>query len=350
MFNIRVVTLTALLFVLIGSLNTSTATTKASDAQWRGPIVGPKAVIDKKISFISQDSQNGGITTLFRHFQNASRHLGWEVTYVDGKNDFKYIRKIIDLASASDAIVLAGVSASEVFSQTNNARKKGAVIVGWHANELPGPSGVLFTNITTVPQQVSQMAFDTMLENTQKEAGIVLFNDNRFSIANSKTSKLIELIIQCSKCELLSVENLDLGKAAELVPNTVISLNEEFGEKWTHNIAINDVYFDAMNVPLKYVKREDIINIAAGDGSFLAFSRMLGGQSQQLATIAEPIGVQGWQLADEINRAFAGEPPTQFIAQPILMSTDTINKLGNQDLDSNIPYQDKYKAIWFSNE
>ena len=105
-----------------------------------------------------------------------------------------------------------------------------------------------------------------------------------------------------------------------------------------------------MNTPLKFIKRRDIKNIAAGDGSFLAFSRISGGKSQQIASIAEPMGIQGWQLADELNRAFSGYPATEFVANPLIMTTNSIQKAGNYDMDAKIPYRKNYQAIWSMNK
>ncbi len=46
--------------------------------------------------------------------------------------------------------------------------------------------------------------------------------------------------------------------------------------------------------------------VAAGDGSESAYQRIRGAQYQAL-TVAEPLNLQGRQLVDELNCAFAGE-------------------------------------------
>jgi len=47
-------------------------------------------------------------------------------------------------------------------------------------------------------------------------------------------------------------------------------------------------------------------NISAGDGSESAYQRIRD-KDYQSATVPEPLNMQGWQLADELNRAFAHE-------------------------------------------
>ena len=54
-------------------------------------------------------------------------------------------------------------------------------------------------------------------------------------------------------------------------------------------------------------------NISAGDGSELAFQRIRSKQ-YQMATVPEPLHEQGWQLVDELNRAFAGEPWSGYVS------------------------------------
>ena len=49
--------------------------------------------------------------------------------------------------------------------------------------------------------------------------------------------------------------------------------------------------------------------ISAGDGSVPAFQRIRDKQ-YQIATVAEPLHLQGWHMIDEMNRAFAGEQPS----------------------------------------
>jgi ribose transport system substrate-binding protein len=90
-----------------------------------------------------------------------------------------------------------------------------------------------------------------------------------------------------------------LASAGKGMDDRVRSLQRRFGTEWTHTLAINDVYFDHINVPLNALGRKDIRNISAGDGSAKALGRIHSGLSQQVATVAEPLGMQGWQLVDE---------------------------------------------------
>ena len=78
-----------------------------------------------------------------------------------------------------------------------------------------------------------------------------------------------------------------------------------------------------------------------------ALSRIRSGRSQQIATIAEPTGLQGWQLADELRRAFAGQPPSGRVARPITVTTALLRQLGPRDVDDALPYRAEYRRQWF---
>ena len=43
-----------------------------------------------------------------------------------------------------------------------------------------------------------------------------------------------------------------------------------------------------------------------------------------MATVPEPLHEQGWQLVDELNRAFAGEPWSGYISGIHLVTADNI--------------------------
>ena len=88
-------------------------------------------------------------------------------------------------------------------------------------------------------------------------------------------------------------------------------------------------------------------NISAGDGAKSAFQRIRTGQ-YQVATVAEPLHLQGWQMVDELNRAFAGEQPSGYVAPVHLFLQDNIEFDGGDKniYDPDNGYRDAYKKIW----
>ena len=316
---------------------------------WDGPTDGPPKQTGKKVTFIAQDSRNGGISSAYRGFYLAAIELGWSLNVVDGKNDKSLIRSLFveALNQHQDAIILGGIDFDDAYDDLSlRARQEKVVLVGWHAATKPGPTRNLFVNITTPYEDVGKKAVEFVIGNSKGEIGIIILNDDRFGIANAKTAVMIEAISRCSRCTLLAVENMQIGNANKEIPDAVVRLNQQHGKKWTHTLAINDAYFDAINVPLAREGRKDIQNVSAGDGSYIALSRIKSGISQQVATVAEPFGLQGWQLADELNRAFSGRQPSGYITKPILITTPFMNQLKGAEIDSILNYRENYSAIW----
>ena len=84
-------------------------------------------------------------------------------------------------------------------------------------------------------------------------------------------------------------------------------------------------------------------NVGAGDGSSAAFQRIASKQ-YQAATVPEPLQQEGWQIVDELNRAFAGEDASGYV--PAVHVTDATNLGSSASWDPANGYQDVYKKIW----
>jgi ribose transport system substrate-binding protein len=87
--------------------------------------------------------------------------------------------------------------------------------------------------------------------------------------------------------------------------------------------------------------------IAAGDGSSSAFQRIRKSQ-YQTATVAEPLLMHGWQVADEINRALAHAKPSGYVTSPHLVTAEDVNDYDGQAGIFNPPngYAAAYRKIW----
>lgn len=318
----------------------------ASTTQTEPAPEGPRRVV-----FLAQDFRNGGITAVYRGFEQACRELGWTLSIVNGAGDRATIRRLFDeaLLANADAIVLGGFDESDIAGRLAAATRQPPVLVGWHASSRRGASSSLFANVSTDPAVVADMAAAFVTQAPGASAGVVIFNDSRFDIANIKTLRMREALSRCAHCELLAVEDMPISSAAKEMPAALQRLHRRFGARWTHLLAINDVYMDSMHFPLLSLGRRDIIGIAAGDGSRTALSRIRSGRSQQLATIAEPTGLQGWQLADELKRAFAKQPPSGRVARPIAVTTELLRQLGQLEVDDLLPYRVEYRQQWSIN-
>ncbi|CAM3807293.1 substrate-binding domain-containing protein [Roseateles saccharophilus] len=311
----------------------------------------PPNTPSKKVVFLAQDLRNGGIVAAFRSFQEAAKEVGWAVSLVNLQGNTQMLRtRFTELAAGKfDAIVLGGAderAVADLATLLDHPGKPRTVVVGWHASDKPGPGQLVFTNVTTDPALVAEMAVSYLVRTALDHAGVVLFNDSRFAIANYKTQHMIDALQHCKVCEVLAVEDIPISEAGERMAGTIKRLQSRWGKRWTHVLAINDVYLDSINFPEALIGRADLVGVAAGDGSRTALTRIRTGRSKQAATVAEPVGLQGWQLVDELIRAFSGEPPSGSVGKPVLVTAEMLRDRPDWDLQLGAGEQEAFRRRW----
>lgn len=305
----------------------------------------------KQIVFIASDLRNESVGILFRAFKDASVLLGWSVKMVNGEGDAKKLEAATTQAiqSGVDGVVLGGFQIDTFKSLEREAKLRSVILVGWHSAVEPGPQGYLFANITTAPEKVAALAYQYVTDHAKGRSGIIIINDSQFAVANKKTKILVSLFKGCESCDVLAVENIPISNASRLMPSFIQKWNRAYGKRWTHTVAINDSYFDHANFPLSDLKRRDVVNVSAGDGSLTALSRIRSGLSQHKAVVAEPIREQGWQLVHELQFAFAGKPWSGRVTLPKLISAESMKNGEGAALKEEKAYETYFKSIWFQN-
>jgi ribose transport system substrate-binding protein len=332
------------------------ATVTAPVTAWTGPTTGPKAQGKKLVIYVSTDQRNGGAQGAGDGAQEAAKALGWDFRILDGQGSVPARTSAMTQAIAlkPNAIILGGVDAKEQQPVIEQAVAEGIKIVGWHAGPQAGKvEGIpqVFYNVTTDPLEVAKASGLYAVVDSGGKAGVILFTDSIYAIATAKTNAEKAAIEGCAGCKVLSVEDTPIGDLANRMGQLTTSLLSKYGKAWTYSIAVNDLYFDfsapslvAANIePASGYPRQ----ISAGDGSVPAFQRIKQKQ-YQIATVAEPLHLQGWQLADELNRAFAGEQPSGYVPPVHLFTPDNIDKDGGAQniFDPGNGYKDQYKKIW----
>ena len=200
-------------------------------------------------------------------------------------------------------------------------------MVGWHV----GPDAGLLTdnpvvmNISTDPQAVAKIAVSATVVASEGNAGVVIFTDSNFEIAMTKADAMAETIRACKGCTLLELRDVPISQSGQQMPEVCRELLERYGKKWTHALAINDIYFDyAVPELIKIGAPAQAIRfLSAGDGSLSAFIRIEAGIFQ-IGTVAEPLNVHCWQLVDELNRLLAHQPVSGYIAPVHLVTPENI--------------------------
>lgn len=316
---------------------------------WALPDDGPAAQTGKNILFIASDLRNGGVKSVSDAFVKAAKSLKWKVTVINSaSNKAVVIQELREMTeNTPDGIVLAGFDGADFSGTLKKMRKKGAKIVGWHAASKSGVTPDLFTNITTDAMKVAEVAAKQIKNYGPKKGGVLILTTRDYAIATTKTLEMKKAVEAMEDFKLLAVEDIAFSRIEKEMPHLVKSWNQRYGKTWTHTLAINDLYFDSMGPTLRELHREDIVGIGAGDGSDEAILRVNSIRSTQMVTVAEPLKTQGWQVADELNRAFAGEPPSDYMTEPLVITKQYIESLKKGDIEENIPYESTYLKIWY---
>lgn len=322
--------------------------------EWNGPTSGPKAESGKFIVFVSADQTNSGIRTVADGVAQAAKVIGWKYRVLNGRGSVSGRAGALSQAIAlnPDGIILGGFNAQEDASDVRSAVERGIKIVGWHAASTPGSikNPKIFTNITTPAKQTGVAAAYLAIAKSDGKANAVIFTDSAFSIALAKSNVMAETLKQCKGCKVLKVRDAALSSAMSNMPQIASSYLQKYGSKWTYTLGINDLYFDGMAPALSAAgmpEKGPPYNISAGDGSQSAFQRIRQNR-YQYATIPEPLYEQAWQAVDELNRAFAGKSPSNFIAPIHIVTPKDISYIkasdGIYDPDNN--YRQHYRVIW----
>ncbi|MDA0151392.1 substrate-binding domain-containing protein [Vibrio sp. Makdt] len=323
---------------------------------WGGPTAGPAIRHEKSIIFVASDLRNGGVYGVGKGLSEAISKIDWHLRFVDGLGSEvrqgAAIRKAIGFQP--DAIVLGGIDAVRHQKILKQAQDLGITIIGWHATELAGgnPEIGLFTNITTDPLDVAEIAALLSIVNSKGQAKIVVFTDPNYEIAMIKANAMVDTIKQCRQCDVLELIYLPLDQIDQKMPSTLKMLDKKYGDNITHILAINDLYIDYA-IPSLESKIEDkkLIpnNISAGDGSKAAYKR-INRDKFQSATVPEPLYLQGWQIVDELNRAFNNMPPSGYSAPVHLVTPKNVAELINNETtgiyDPKNGYREAYLNIW----
>ncbi|KUO09465.1 substrate-binding domain-containing protein [Streptomyces sp. DSM 15324] len=333
----------------LASAKTAVKAAEDVNAPWDGPTTGPKAVPGKTIVYVAQSMTNPGVSGAAEGVKEAAKAIGWTMRIIDGQGTPAGIQAALSQAVAvkPDGIVLSGFDPKSTAQQVAQANAAGIPLIGWHAVGTPGPSTdpKLFTNITTKVEDVAKISADWIISQSNGRAGVVVFTDASIPFAKGKSDLIEKELATCSDAKVLTTSNIPIADASNRTPQEVSALLSRFGTKWTHSIAINDLYFADAAPSLRGAGKHGNgapFNIGAGDGDPSAFQR-INSKQFQAATAPEPLSEQGWQMVDEFNRAFAGKPASGYVAPVHITTAD--NSGGKSSWDPK-GYREAYRKLW----
>jgi len=343
---------TMLKTLLVSTMLAGMGVPALAETPFDGPTTGPKAAAGKTIVVLAGDLKNGGILGVTNGIEEAVGVIGWDVRVIDGAGSVQGRTAAIGqaLALKPDGIVINGFDAVEQQAALADVAASGTPMVSWHSGPKIGcdaPGGI-FANVSTDAMSVSEVAAKWAMDDGGKNVGAVIFTDSTYQIAIDKADRIKQTIEKMGGTVLEYVDTPIADTSSRMGPLTT-SLLQKYGAKWTHALAINDLYFDFMGPALAAagIPGDGSPKAgSAGDGSEAAFQRIRSGQYQAI-TVAEPLNLQGWQVVDEMNRAIQGKPCSGYITAPALVTKEGLAKMGaSNTFDPDTPYRAAYTAIW----
>ncbi|WP_329389398.1 substrate-binding domain-containing protein [Streptomyces sp. NBC_01351] len=325
------------------------ARAERTDTSWNGPTTGPGAVPSKTIVYVAQTMTNPGVAGVAKGVREAAAAIGWQVRVIDGEGTPAGIQAALSQAVTlrPSGIVIGGFDPLLTAQQTTRAEAAGIPLIGWHAVGAPGPSRSprLFTNITTKVEEVAGISADWVIARSEGDAGVVVFTDDSIPFARNKSELIKRRLGTCPGVRLLATANIPIPDASQRTPQQVSSLVSRFRDRWTHSVAINDLYFADAAPALRAAGlpgEGPPFNIGAGDGDPSAFQR-INSRRFQAATVPEPLTQQGWQIVDEFNRSFAGRPASGYVAAVHVVTAENSDGATSWDPQG---YREAYRRVW----
>jgi len=321
--------------------------------QWTGPRTGPRAQPGKHLAVVNEDLRNGGILSVNDGILEAAKVAGWSVKVFDSGGTPEGRRKMLAeaLESHPDGLIEVGGDARALSPWLQQFADRGIPVVGWHvaAKAGPVPGTPVAMNVSTDPLEVARVTALAAIVQSGGHAGVVIFTDTNYALPKAKAEAMAAVVRQCKGCTLLEMQDVAISRNAELMPGATRALLTRYGKRWTHALAINDIYFDYAAPVLTQAGLPDnaVSMLSAGDGSESAFLRIRAG-TFQTGSVAEPLNLHGWQLVDEMNRLFAGEHVTGYVFPVHLVTADNVTLDGGDQLhyDPANGYRDIYRRIW----
>ena len=320
---------------------------------WHGPTTGPRAQPSKRLAIVNEDLRNGGILGVDEGVLEAAKVIGWTVKVFDSGGTPQGRQKMLvdALKTNPDGLVLVGGDAHYLLPWLQPFADKGIPVVGWHvaARAGPVPGTPVAMNVSTDPLEVARVTALAAIAQSGGRAGVVVFTDTNYELPRAKADAMAAVVRACSGCTLLEVRDVAISRNQELMPAATHELLARYGKRWTHSLAINDIYFDYAVPVLTQARLPNtaMTMLSAGDGSESAFLRIRAG-TFQTGTVAEPLNLHGWQLVDEMNRLLAGERVTGYVFPVHLVTSRNIGSDGGDRLlyDPDNGYRGIYRRIW----
>ena len=234
------------------------------------------------------------------------------------------------------AAIITPADADALQKPIKDAVAHGIPVIGIHATAFPGPAPELglFMNIASNPAEIGQSEAAYVIASSNGTAKDIHMVDSSYAIARFKAKATIEPIKNCSGCKFLEEANVLIGESC---PYTLGRFRPTGAAR--RQLVDDDLLRRLLPIcggcPALVGQLADKIRLVGADGPPSSYDMIRKG-GFEVATVPEPSTLFGYEAVDAAIRAFAGEPPAEFVQPTYLVAKDNVDAEGGKT-DQFIP-------------
>jgi ribose transport system substrate-binding protein len=336
-----------LMFVTSAAASTDDATKAVSAAsaplsQWPGAKAPVTPERGKTIYVITCASQGIGCVRAAKGVEEAGVALGWTVRTIDGQGDPATWNKGIQsaVAAKADGIVLAAVPPMLVGDALQKAAA-GKVAVVSVFNPLPAKKDSVFAYVRPSHTDQGRLAADWVADDSNGAARVIVVSDPIFPELVERVNGFKEEFAKCGDCKIVETVQATIGEMAQRLPGAVAAALSRHPDA-TYVVSPFDSNGFFANEGVRQAGKAGKVKVASYEGDPQAIAMIREGSYAM--TIADPAEWMGWQAADELARAFAGQPAADTpVPYRLIVKA---NAPGTSGWMGDLDFRAEYKRLW----
>jgi ribose transport system substrate-binding protein len=324
--------------------------------EFNGPSSSPKPPTGKTVYVISCSPDTEGCQRDVGGAIEAVEEIGWSAKRIDTKGTPEEFVSALEQAmnGGADGIIAASFPVETIEQPLKKAEEKGIPVVTMLAgNPVPKVGsdfkGGLFAEVDTDGKLQGKYAADWIIQQTKAEAEIGVLNTPEFPILNTRLEGFETEFAKCSGCNSAETLDVPVNKIAAEASSSVANFLQANPNVNYFMPTYDGVALFAVQA-IKQVGDDGKVPVIAFDGNKPNLALIENGEVQE-ASIVSPHEWDGWAATDEINRAFAGEPPAMEWQPggggiPTKLLDKTNLPPAGQSWTGDINYKAEFKKLW----
>lgn len=346
--------LTRRLLATVAALVLSTAAafadtaSKAVDAaeapisSWPGPASAVNAPKGKTVFVVTCASQGIGCVRAAKGVEEAGAVLGWNVRTIDGRGDPATWNKAIQsaVAAKADGVVLDAVPPMLVGDALQRAAAAKIAVVSVF-NPPPAKKDNVFAYVRPDHTEQGRLAADWVAVNSKGAAKVVLVSDPIFPELVERVTGFKEALAKCPDCKIVETVQSTIAEMGQRLPGAIAAALSRHPDA-TYVVAPFDSNGFFANEGVRQAGKSGKVKVVSYEGDPQTIAMIRDGKYAM--TIADPAEWMGWQAADELARAFAGQPAGDTpVPYRLIVKTNAPSTAGWMgDMD----FRSQYKRLW----